>query len=208
MMVEMMIVAIIATIIVLILINRDGKKDGKKPLGQARTRSDAIRRSRKKNIDCSKVPIDSPDFERCGQTLGVGKSNISSKPRSDRMKNEFMKDDYKVGKTNPFSNKLTDKFKKDTDKKLGAHAFPFTQKSGPSGPSQSQRARKSPPPRGSSRSFDSGMNFQQAFLGTAAVSPSSLGASPNEMAQAANKLHNVNEVVSNTGGNLNLLHPL
>lgn len=53
------------------------------------------------------------------------------------------------------------------------------------------------------------MGFNTAYLGTA-VSPSSasLGATPEEIAQSTNKLDNVNKVASNTGGNLNLLHPL
>ena len=57
--------------------------------------------------------------------------------------------------------------------------------------------------------IQNGMDFNNAFLG-AAVSPSSasLGASPEEIAQSTNKLDNMNNVASNTGGNLNLLHPL
>lgn len=65
------------------------------------------------------------------------------------------------------------------------------------------------PSRGSSRSVIDGTELQTAFLG-AAVAPGNydLGASPEEMAVAANKLTNIDKVSSNTGGNLNLLHPL
>ena len=67
------------------------------------------------------------------------------------------------------------------------------------------------PPRGSSRPSvtapSEGVKFSSAFLG-AAVSPSShdaLGASPEEIAQAAHQLENVNSVSKNSGGQLNLL---
>lgn len=72
------------------------------------------------------------------------------------------------------------------------------------------------PARGSGRStvtlgstVEQGMKLNSAYLG-AAVSPSStkLGATAQEIAQSTNKLDDTNEVSSNTGGNLNLLHPL
>lgn len=219
----MMTLAIIATVVVLYHINRSpGKKKIMKktstptePVGKARNRAQAIRRTRRAKgpVDCSKVPIDSPDFERCAQTLGAGRSVIRSHPRADRMKNKFMKNDYNIKPNvateslgNPFAVKLNDNVNKDTNKKLGAQAFPFTANS----------KHKPAPPRGSSRAsvslgstHEGGMGYNQAFLG-AAVSPSSqsLGASPEEIAQAAQKLDDVNKVASNTGGNLNLLHPL
>ena len=59
------------------------------------------------------------------------------------------------------------------------------------------------PSRGSSRS--------SVTLGSqlgAAVSPSSLGASPEDISRATNKLDEIDNITSNTGGNLNLLHPL
>jgi hypothetical protein len=56
-------------------------------------------------------------------------------------------------------------------------------------------------------SKENGMSFSSAFLG-AAVSPSShdaLGATPEEIAQSANKLEDVNRVGKFSGGQLNLL---
>ena len=55
-----------------------------------------------------------------------------------------------------------------------------------------------------------GVPVKKAFLG-AAISPSaavSIGPSKDEIKMATNKLDTVNKVSSNTGGNLNLLHPL
>ena len=52
-----------------------------------------------------------------------------------------------------------------------------------------------------------GVKYSAAFLG-AAVSPSShdaLGASPEEIAQSANQLEDVNNVGKYSGGQLNLL---
>ena len=70
------------------------------------------------------------------------------------------------------------------------------------------------PSRGSSRSSvtlgSSEFRPNAASLGSlgAAVSPSSLGASPEDIFKSTNKLNDIDTVTSNTGGNLNLLHPL
>lgn len=191
--------------------------------------------------DCENVDIDSPDFARCSTALGSGRSVVRSEPRGDNMISAFTKDNYSLG--NPFAVKLNDGLKPDTNKKLGAQAYPFSQsgaipKSENStnttssstklvannlgargqkfeGGKKRARARTSSveaPARGSSRSSvtlgstqERGVKFQS--LG-AAVSPSSLGASSQEMSQFSQKLDDVNKVASNTGGNLNLLHPL
>lgn len=66
------------------------------------------------------------------------------------------------------------------------------------------------PSRGSARSsvtLGSSEFRGGASLG-AAVSPSSLGASPEDISRATNKLDEIDNITSNTGGNLNLLHPL
>lgn len=185
---------------------------------------------------CENVSIDSPDFARCSTTLGSGRSVVPAQPRSDNITDAFTKDNYSLG--NPFAVKIDDSLKPDTNKKLGAQAYPFSQSgaTSPTGPRTStkqlvapkenvrgqkfERANArtdtkisvEPPARGSSRSSvtlgytqERGVKFQS--LG-AAVSPSSLGASPQEMTQLSQKLDNVNKVASNTGGNLNLLHPL
>lgn len=185
---------------------------------------------------CENVKIDSPDFARCSTTLGSGRSVVPAKPRSDNITDAFTKDNYNLG--NPFAVKIDDGLKPDTNRKLGAQAYPFSQSgaTSPTGPRTSTKqlvapkedvrgqkfervnARTTtkssvePPARGSSRSSvtlgstqERGVKFQS--LG-AAVSPSSLGASPKEMTKLSQKLDNVNTVASNTGGNLNLLHPL
>lgn len=188
--------------------------------------------------DCANVAIDSPDFARCSTTLGSGRSVVRSQPRGDNINDAFKKDNYSLG--NPFAVKLDDSLKPDTNRKLGAQAYPFSQ-SGAMPNNNNKAARNSSstkpvakslgarghefkggkaratssveaPARGSSRSSvtvgstqERGVKFRS--LG-AAVSPSSLGASSQEMSQLSQKLDNVDSVASNTGGNLNLLHPL
>lgn len=191
--------------------------------------------------NCENVSIDSPDFERCATTLGSGRSVIRSKPNANRMNSSFMKDSYGTSLGNPFAVKLDDSFTKDTNKKLGAQAFPFSQSgalaknetngvrtsSSAVAPKEGVRGQKfqrvhglraenstrtdgqtvAAPSRASSKSSSSNRGVKFASVG-AAVSPSSLGASSNEMAKFSQKLQNVDSVASNTGGNLNLLHPL
>lgn len=191
--------------------------------------------------DCNNVGIDSPDFARCSTTLGSGRSVVRSQPRGDNINDTFKKDNYSLG--NPFAVKLDDSLKPDTNKKLGAQAFPFSQSGAmPNSLTTNTAARTSSstklvannlgargkkfeggkgaraktsveaPARGSSRSSVTLGSTQERgvkFLSLgAAVSPSSLGASSEEMSQLAQKLDNVDSVASNTGGNLNLLHPL
>ena len=187
--------------------------------------------------DCANVGIDSPDFARCSTTLGSGRSVVRSQPRGDNLNDSFKKDNYSLG--NPFAVKLDDSLKPDTNRKLGAQAYPFSQSGAmpnnkestaaslPVAKSLGARGQKfeggkarganttssvEAPARGSSRSAvtvgstqERGVKFRS--LG-AAVSPSSLGASSQEMSQLSQKLDNVDSVASNTGGNLNLLHPL
>jgi len=66
------------------------------------------------------------------------------------------------------------------------------------------------PSRGSSRSSVTlgSAEFSSGSSLGAAVSPSSLGASPEDISRATNKLEEIDTITSNTGGNLNLLHPL
>lgn len=224
--------ATIATVIVLYIVQQEGPRRKRKPrsneskedqedqqpVGMLKKPRASLGRAAK----CSDVAIDSPDFQRCAQTLGAGRSVVRSTPRADRITNTFMKDNYKLG--NPFAVKIDDNFTKDTDRKLGAgKAFPFS-KSGelPKHMKTMKKTMKTSssganvveaPARGSSRpsvtlgSTVNGMGYNKAFLG-AAVSPSSLGATPEEIAQAASQLDDINKVASNTGGNLNLLHPL
>lgn len=238
-----MMLAALATVLVLYVVKQESRPRSYGFVGAKKPRA-----SLGKSVDCANVAIDSPDFERCAGALGTGRSVIRSKPRADRLNNQFKKDNYKVNKSlgNPFAVKVNDGFKKDTNKKLGmAHrgeAFPFSE-SGELPKNQSSRkgskmipeklganqmggvrgqkfrktatrssTRTEAPSRGSSRSSVAlGSTVEKtmgsSFLG-AAVSPSSLVATAREMSQLTNKLHDVNEVVSNTGGNLNLLHPL
>lgn len=247
--------AVLATVLVLYVVQQDrsmsktslGKK--KKPsasLGSASAPKN-LGNAQQNAMACDNVSIDSPDFERCATTLGAGRSVIRSQPTANRINSSFVKDSFNA-LGNPFAVKLDDSFTKDTNKKLGAQAFPFSQsgalpKNGADGaesyvspktgsstklvaPKEGVRGQKferghgmraktgkvEAPARGSSRSsvtvgstMDRGVKFQS--LG-AAVSPSSLGASPAEMTNFSHKLDNVDSVASNTGGNLNLLHPL
>lgn len=224
---SMIMLAVIATVLVLYVVQQEkGKgKKGKKAANKATPAEGPVgpvgsRKPRASLGNCTNVGIDSPDFARC--SLGSGRSVIRSKPRADNINRAFKKDNYKLPVSgalgNPFAVKLDDSFIKDTDRKLGA-AFPFSksgelpkaalgqQKFNPK--RHVQRHKKSRGPGRAVENVKDGMEFNKAFLG-AAVSPSSasLGASPEEIAQSTNKLDDINEVVSNTGGNLNLLHPL
>lgn len=248
----MIMLAVLATVLVLYMVQQEKKPGkmkataGKQETASAGTLGSEMSRRRRSRGDCTNVDIGSPDFTRC--SLGSGRSVVRSQPRADSINATFKKDNYNVrgggALGNPFAVKLDDNFTKDTNRRLGAKAYPFS-KSGeiPKGElgeamakplngklyaykkdtlgykykgEQSSYAKSivEAPSRGSSRSsvtlgstVENGMGFNQAFLG-AAVSPSSLGASPKELADSTNKLDNVNEVASNTGGNLNLLHPL
>lgn len=255
---SMIMLAVIATVLVLYVIKQE-RMSGKKMDMKAKKANETVGKARKPRAslgsslgssDCTNVDIDSPNFTRC--SLGSGRSVIRSKPRGDSLNHAFKEDNYEVrggALGNPFAVKLDDNFNKDTDRKLGAKAFPFS-KSGalpkypeveamrnksmkyaqkPLNPQQkehrghkfdkihkAQRMVVEAPSRGSSRASVSlgasvstvdGMGYNEAFLG-AAVSPSTLGATPEEIAQSTNKLDDINEVASNTGGNLNLLHPL
>ena len=255
---SMIMLAVIATVLVLYVIKQERMSGKKKmhmkakaaagPVGSRSRKPTASLGSSLGSSDCTNVDIDSPNFTRC--SLGSGRSVIRSKPRGDSLNHAFKEDNYEVrggALGNPFAVKLDDNFNKDTDRKLGAKAFPFS-KSGalpkyeeamrnksmkyaqkPLNPQQkehrghkfdkihkAQRMVVEAPSRGSSRASVSlgasvstvdGMGYNEAFLG-AAVSPSTLGATPEEIAQSTNKLDDINEVASNTGGNLNLLHPL
>lgn len=204
---------------------------------------------------CKNVPIDSPDFARCAQSLGTGRSVLPGNPKktANNINTSFVSDQYALG--NPFSSSPSDTYvKKDYGtlgdapvkavkkpiSRAGSQAFPFSQKGSgktvdfenktivPStgfrptpqadapgvkftGPAEKKTTFVEAPAVGKSRpsvgaTYD-GMKFSKAFLG-AAVSPSShdaLGASPEEIAQSAQKLDNVDKVSKNSGGQLNLL---
>lgn len=167
---------------------------------------------------CNNVSIDSPDFARCSTTLGSGRSVLRSRPRGDNIVSTFTKDNYageKLG--NPFSVR--------SGPNLGSgEAFPFSSKSGDNVSSFSEIKREASGAKGSAKTKLLGdkknnvrgqnfvSNIRQKTLNSlgAAVSPSStkLGASAKDIAQATNKLKDTNTVSSNSGGNLNLLHPL
>ena len=225
---SMIMLAVIATILVLYVVQQE-KKD-KKALGSRKPRASLG--------SCDNVGVDSPDFARCslgsGRSVIRSKPRADNMNRAFKKDNYKLPVSGALG--NPFAVKLDDSFVKDTDRKLGAgKAFPFS-KSGAlpeggmnshmrnkkmQGNSVEHRGHKFNPKRhatnkstsrGPGRAVENvqnGMDFNNAFLG-AAVSPSSasLGATPEEIAQSTNKLDDVNKVVSNTGGNLNLLHPL
>lgn len=222
---SMIMLAVFATVLVLYVLKQErtsGKKEKKvnEILGKARKPRASLG-----SLDCTNVDIDSPNFTRC--SLGSGRSVIRSKPRGESLNHGFKEDNYKVrggALGNPFAVKLDDNFNKDTDRRLGAKAFPFS-KSGALPKYAKVEATRNKSMKYAQKEhrghkFDKihkgsvspgasvdGMGYNEAFLG-AAVSPSTLGATPEEIAQSTNKLDHINEVASNTGGNLNLLHPL
>lgn len=197
---------IVLTVIVALLVfyvikeeRRSKKKPKKTPLGSKKRPSASLGAP-----GCTDVDVDSPDFARC--SLGGGRSILRT-TGGDRLNRAFKKDNYS---NNRFSRKHGDAFPFSSGGEAAAttrkhHRFGAKEKESRGHKFDKPRinSRVGPveaPPRGSSRaSVDS--------LG-AAVSPSSLGATPAEIAQSTNKLDGINKVVSNTGGNLNLLHPL
>jgi hypothetical protein len=145
-------------------------------------------------------------------SLGSGRTILpGNQPKAhSKMKSKFMKEDYKV-LGNPFAVKMSDGFDKDTERKLGS-AFPFSSDSrgGKFTPRKSSSFKSSvqkvsdPPGKTRGDKFNAP---KSRSLG-AAVSPSSLVSKKDKVSNFSKKLSDVNKVASNTGGNLNLLHPL
>lgn len=167
------------------------------PVGMSRR----SRRSQKppRGIDCKNVSIGSPDFARCSTELGAGRTVLAGDPVhvAHNINTGFVNDEYTP---------------------QGAQAFPFSASSISEGTREGGRVNP--------KMFDEyGKRFGNkdkksnplAFKGKsgpelgvalgAAVSPSAMGASREEMLQSTKVVVPLT-VDSNTGGNLNLLHPL
>lgn len=178
-----------------------------------------INRAKKKKAGASGLEPNATPKGRQGRpraSLGSGRTVLPSvKPKAhSKMKSKFMKDDYKI-LGNPFAVKLDDGMDKDPERKLGS-AYPFS--SGSRGekftPRKSSsfkaaKAKVSAVSDSSVRGHKFKTSRSSPSLG-AAVSPSSLVAKKpkDDMSNFSKKLSDVNRVASNTGGNLNLLHPL
>lgn len=180
---------------------RPAPGESESPVGSSRKRPSASLGA----PDCTDIDVDSPDFARC--SLGGGRSILRSNG-GDRLNRAFKKDSYSGNRFSrksgggafPFSTGGGELAKEKVKKHFGAkekehrgHKFDKPRIHSRVGPVEA-------PARGSSRASVESLG--------AAVSPSSLGATPAEIAQSTNKLDGINKVVSNTGGNLNLLHPL
>ena len=251
--------ALLAAVLVAYMVRKQSASGKKQPTAEIGPVGNSKRKPPGVNTTfCKNVPIDSPDFARCAQSLGTGRSVLPGNPKktANNINTNFVSSEYApVG--NPFSSRPEASYvNKDYGKlgetsianstrpisKAGSQAFPFSQKGSdktvdfvnttsvpstgfrptppPDGPgvkflgsSSKKPTFVEAPARGTSRpsvtvgSTHEGVKFNKAFLG-AAVSPSShdaLGASPEEIAQSAQKLDNVDKVSKNSGGQLNLL---
>lgn len=158
--------------------------------GGGRNTPSALGRRRRQRLDCSNVSIDSPDFARCSTELGAGRTVLPGNPVNvaHNINNAFVADSYEP---------------------QGAAAFPLKppRPHQPSGPGRKKPNPFSPKNPKSRESSDPLMfNLKSGQLG-AAVSPSAMGASMEEIMQSTKKAVETT-VESNTGGQLNLLHPL
>ena len=190
------------------------------------------RSGRAKTSGCENVKIGSPDFARCSTDLGSGRTVLAGDPkklanplRSEFVSNEFTpagaakfrsaKKGKKTAKAFPFSESRPSRADKkvDADKvfdKNGelkkAKKFDLSKRS-TQGSSLGANALffQSPPAEGETVGTASHSEGTK-FLG-AAVSPSAMGASKEEIIQAS-QIAVETRVSSNTDGNLNLLHPL
>ena len=163
------------------------------------------RRSRKQRLsdkDCANVSIDSPDFARCSTELGTARTVLPSDPTR-------------------VAHNINRGFVNDSFTPQGAAAFPFTATNAREGTREGGKVR----PKmfdeygkrfGNTEKKSNPLMFKAkggaeepgagSLLG-AAVSPSAMGASREEILQST-KVAVPLTVESNTGGQLNLLHPL
>ncbi|CAN0368998.1 unnamed protein product [Ectocarpus sp. 6 AP-2014] len=138
------------------------------------------RRPQKVREGCKNVKIDSPEFHRCGIELGVSRTTVAGNPER-------------------LANNINTAFVNDSFAPLSASAFPFRAKDGGKKLSQVDPLLFK----------GKGGNLKAAepsALG-AAVSPSAMGASREEMLQSSKRAVPT-KVFVNKGGQLNLLHPL
>ena len=105
-----------AVVLILYVIKQERKSGVFMSLGQKKPR--AILGSKNKNEPrhepkgCENVSIDSPDFQRCAQNLGIGRTVIPVDPtkRPARLGDDFAKEDF-LG--NPLARNIKDEFTKD-----------------------------------------------------------------------------------------------
>ena len=105
-----------AVVLILYVIRQERKSGVFMSLGQKKPR--AILGSKNKNQrrsepkGCENVSIDSPDFQRCAQNLGTGRTVVPVDPtkRPARIGDDFVKEDF-LG--NPFAKDLKSDFTKD-----------------------------------------------------------------------------------------------
>lgn len=206
--------AVIATVIVLYIVKQEKKVAG--PVGSRKPRASL---GSGRSVIRSKPRADNLNrkFKKNNYKLPV--SGALGNPFAVKLSDSITQDtDRKLGAGKAFPFSKSGELPKGTQpkKKLGnsvegnseTRGHKFNPKRHVTHVSRKSTATTRTPGR-AVENVRNGMDFNNAFLG-AAVSPSSasLGATPEEIAQSTNKLDNINKVVSNTGGNLNLLHPL
>lgn len=158
-------------------------------------RSRRHRRATSNSKRCNNVKIGSPDFARCANELGAARNIIAGDPLNvaHNINTAFVHDEYTP---------------QGASKK--GKAFPFTDSSNSrDGRNESKDARL-PPPNAlmfKKKSGEANPFVAQGSALGAAVSPSAMGASKEEILQSTKRPVKTT-VASNTGGNLNLLHPL
>lgn len=88
-----------------------------KPSEQGSLGSKNKNRPRKEaNIDCANVPIDSPEFGKCANTLGAARTTLPGKPQrtAHNINTGFVKENYELETVgNPFSKSLKQKYADD-----------------------------------------------------------------------------------------------
>ena len=175
---------------------------GRSRLGRARLGRSRAKRSRDSPSSCANAKIGTPDFARCATELGAGRNVLPGDPVN-------------------VAHNINTAFVNDEFTPQGAAAFPFSDSRSTRDGSREDGRRVGPELTGrSTQGDDDPLKFNKKsgsldassgeggtqYLG-AAVSPSAMGASREEILQSTKKAVKTT-VSSNTGGNLNLLHPL
>ena len=197
-----------------------------------------VGRNRKAKRSCDNVDISSPDFARCANELGSGRNVLPANPEdvARKFNRGFVKDAFApqgaklvkapLGRNRKAKRSNTDDARCNNVKisspdfarcatqvgasKLG-NAFPFTDAANTRADRNESRHLSLPTPnglmfKGKGGEINPFVGKNGSSLG-AAVSPSAMGASMEEILKSTRKAVNTT-VSSNTGGNLNLLHPL
>lgn len=167
------------------------------------------RRERSNTERCRDVKIGSPDFARCANDLGAARNIIAGNPENvaHNINTSFVNDEYAPKDGSSLGNAFMS-----ADASNFGNAFPFTDAGNTWDDSNDSTYADLPAPN--AFMFMDKSSASNPFVAVdggsalgAAVSPSAMGASKEEIMQSTKRAVDTT-VSSNTGGNLNLLHPL